>query len=224
MVRGAVRHSFTERGGNPVWRSRPANTIEEAQMEDGRFMVPVGFQQFLFNIFGRDKIPVKPGPLKVQTWRKAAARICTAVKSAVKGNTATLDHWQRNDLLQLCESTRDCMKRKKSNDEVNTELITMLLELVFQLLGQMPRNWHRDSLQTRGMRMWDLSEFRTVSYSQTAGQKRDYLLWLCRTHLRSMVADFEEVQEKALVEYGVDVEGFLAWFKAEHPDVYVAVF
>ena len=182
--------------------------------QDDTVGIDLGFENLMSCLYGRSGHSCHAGHTDFSSWKKQLLQVFKTIKTAIRKNM-TGDERHKDHLMTRCDHAAITIKEAKSSYELSPKIISLLIEITFELLGHLPRNCRTG--KANHSLVTDLSVYRTLSYTRTAKQKAkqitDYSL------ARSDRLDepkFEELILKLKKDFSNDSEKFLRWLRIEH--------
>ncbi len=133
------------------------------------------------------------------------------------------DNHHKQELLDTINSSEKSIELLKDFDSLDQKMISFQSELIFLLIGYMPR-WSQQKVLNRRS-SWKLNGCRQIQYVQNSNHKKNII--------------FGAVQSKCGDKYGHwsnflydiyckqchnDPDELILWFKKNHPDIYYDIF
>ena len=197
--------------------------------EDQKHFLPLDgmpLEYFARNVFG-DRYHGSAGWSKISVWKKLYVDCLLLIRNSFDDSVGSVDAFHRGHIIQTIDRISERIKRSKRKDDVHKWLIIGLFQLVFLLLGNLPKRMA--SRKKRQPKKFNFSAFRTLSYSQT----REQLGVLLRSRIEGNpnkfgFSDFFEAQI-AFLNWSKEAKKnnaqntYVDWVVAEFPELYAQI-
>jgi hypothetical protein len=177
--------------------------------------------QFLYGqrTYSRVKDYHSPSSLK-EHFRK----LLKTYKVAIENSVDDLDGFQSRRIYDLIAREEEGLKLRKTFHDLDQSMIAFQSELIFLLLGEMPKNWHEKNV-TNHARNWKLNSKRTLTYRQNDDQRMLVIFEALSTkEYENRLPDKEELRTKFWIDCKSKPKLFIRWFKKEYPTIYLDLF
>jgi hypothetical protein len=104
-------------------------------------------------------------------WRKAMKKLLDAIEASIKHSVKVADPDWHQAIETVLIHGRDRVKAARTAPDLFAGLTATLTEIVFTQIGFMPTRSLRDEMVPLKKEFWEMNNFRTVQYVQTAEQK-----------------------------------------------------
>jgi hypothetical protein len=202
----------------------------------------IDFEYLLSNIMGKQRWHGFAGHHDLKTWKSAVEKLFESINKHITYNVEATDNLHKKELILESERALEDISEARVVHHVNEAAIIRLTNLVFLLMGNIPYNWEKKTLNRA--KHYKLDEFRKVSYSQTNDQKINLFLLLMTErpyinkykksnyfidYMKTLEFDNERLcidwskaalRRKYNDEYRGDSFKFLEWLKLEFNDIY----
>lgn len=104
-------------------------------------------------------------------WRKAMKKLLSAIAVSAKSSVKVADDDWYQRIERITEEGKQRVGSAETAAELFAGLTATLSEIVFTQLGFMPTRSARDKMVPLSKEYWEMNNFRTVQYVQTAEQR-----------------------------------------------------
>jgi hypothetical protein len=104
-------------------------------------------------------------------WRKAMKKLLDAVEVSIKHSVKVTDPDWHHAVESVLNQGRERVKGARTAADLFAGLTSTLTEIAFTQIGFMPTRSRRDEMVPLKKEFWEMNNFRTVQYVQTAEQR-----------------------------------------------------
>ena len=105
--------------------------------------------------------------------KKYFLKIIKGIRFAIEETITVTDNHHKQELLDTINSSEKSIKLSKDFDGLDQKMISFQSELIFLLIGDMPRWSQRKVLNRRSS--WQLNESRQIQYIQNSNHKKNII-------------------------------------------------
>ena len=158
----------------------------------------------------------------ISIYRKHLLKLVKSINFAIEMNLEYTDNFHRTQLHELIESITEDIKSSKSLEALDQHFIAFETELIFTLIGLMPRTIK--SIENR-KNYWQLDCHRKIMYIQNSEQKKHVIYSIIHNEkYKGKLPNFEELQEVYHYKCKADPKILINWFRKTYPKIYAEVF
>ena len=110
--------------------------------------------------------------------KKYYLKIMKTIRLAVEGNLNYTDKHHFDSIISLLVNCEKRIKLSKSFSTIDQTMIAFQTELIFLLIGSMPKNWNSNRVINKKS-SWKLDKYRQITYNQSIIQKRNLIFFSC---------------------------------------------
>jgi len=192
--------------------------------ENKRIKAWIGLEFHFGNLYGNKYMREMKGTHTISEFKNNLIKLVKSYRHAVNESIQIADNKYKNGLINRFDHQIKLLKSADDSDSLLQIMIEKQSELIFELLGGMPNRWNQEKVINSGPN-FKLDYHRSIQYTQSVGQKSDYIFSLAyRNILPDEVPKIEILREIYWRECGNDSKKFLNWFKINHPIVYIDLF
>jgi hypothetical protein len=176
---------------------------------------PIEFEYFLSNIFGQQIYHWFVWRKTFIKFKNTNIKLIKFLKNVIEININS-DITHINNLNNLINKYWNKIKESKAFDDLNITNIKYLYKIIFEIIWKNPNNWNA-KYQNRNKY---LKKFRSINYSQNIIQKIEIIQEEISNYTK---LTSEDIWSKRL-DFWLNSEKFMEWFKENHSEVYCKLF
>lgn len=152
------------------------------------------------------------------------SKIIKSIKFAVEETITIIDNHHKQELLNTINEFERRIKSSKSFDILDQQMIAFQSELIFLLIGLMPRRWQQEKV-INNRNAWKLDDHRQIQYTQNTNQKINCIFGAVQGKYKDKFGSWNEFLHNIYYEKcHHDPDELILWFKKNHPDIYSDLF
>ncbi len=156
--------------------------------------------------------------------KKYFSKIMKSIKLAIEETIQITDNHRKQELLNTIFEFEKSIKCSKSFENLDQKMIAFQSELIFLLIGLMPRRWQEQKVINKRS-LWKLDSYRQIQYSQNANQKKNAIFNAVQGKYKDKFGSWSDflcnIYDKQCHN---DPDELILWFRENHPDVYSDIF
>jgi hypothetical protein len=179
--------------------------------------VEVGFANLMQFIYGYRRCEVKAGWSKVAHFKRGVIKLFRTVAAAAERNVHG-DDAHREEIADRCNVAVNSLRRSNTIDAVTQHAVQGAFEVIFLLLGRLPRNWQKPVAGFRST--VELAKFRTFTYVRTDTQRVDEMVDYAYRQKQGREAELFDRVIAVRLRHPRNDRKVLDWIRANEPELY----
>ena len=156
--------------------------------------------------------------------RRYFSKIIKSIRFAIEETITVTDNYHKQQLENTISRSEDSIKSSASFDSLDQQMVSFQSELIFLLIGLMPRRWQQQKVINKRS-SWKLDDHRQIQYTQSTNQKKHLIFGAVQGKYRDRFGSWNAFLDDTY--YGQchsSPDELVSWFKKNHPDIYCDLF
>ncbi len=156
--------------------------------------------------------------------KKYYSKIVKSLRFVVEENLNYTDKHHFDAVISLLVNYEKRMRSSNGFSTLDQTMIAFQTELIFLLIGSMPRNWKSNRVINRKSK-WKLDKYRQITYNQSIIQKKNLIFYVLQNKYKDRFPVFKDFMSNVYrKECQRDPKKLIDWLKKNHPDIYLNIF
>lgn len=178
------------------------------------------FENFLSDLYGKSNYHGTVGWTSFSSYKKHLLKITKSLKSAIDLNVQDIDAAHQNSLNNKLEMINHDISKAKSFEELGQFVVLRLFQLIFLLLGDIPKNWELQKKTNHTH--FSLQRHRGIHFSQTLEQKFNSIIDNAPINELSQSKYSRQMLLNEFVSsHNRNMKKFLEWHKHNFPETHL---
>lgn len=155
--------------------------------------------------------------------KKYFLKIIKSIRFAIEETITITDNLHKQELLDTINSSEKFLNNSIDFDSLDQKMISFQSELIFLLIGAMPRYSPSKKINRRSS--WALNGHRQIQYIQDPIHKRNIIFSAVQGKYKERFGSWADfLYDVNHLQCHNDPDELILWFKKNHPDIYYDLF
>jgi len=155
--------------------------------------------------------------------KKYFLKIIKSIRFAIEETIKIIDEQHKKELLNTITRSEKSIASSKSFDSLDQNMISFQSELIFLLIGDMPR-WQPKKVMNRRSD-WKLNADRQIQYIQDSNHKKNIIFGAVQGKYKESFGSWSNFLYNVYhLQCHNDPDELILWFKKNHSDIYYDLF
>jgi len=193
-------------------------------MKDNNRKTEMSFSYLIACLYGESK-----GLREIKKYHNLAdakkyfLKIIKGIRYAIEETITVTDEYHKKELLNTITRSEESIVSSESFNSLDQEMISFQSELIFLLIGAMPR-WQLKKVMNRRS-YWKLNGYRQIQYIQNSNHKKNIIFSAVQGKYKERFDSWSDfLSDVYYLQCHHDPDELILWFKKNHTDIYSDLF